>query len=356
MMKAYINGMGIISPQRTFGSRDFLRSPVDYEQNYLRCIEPEYDPLIPAQYLRRMSRILKMGTGAALMAVHEASITRPDAIITGTGYGCLEDTATFLSQISTLREQALSPTPFMQSTHNTIGSQIALILQCTGYNQTYVHGAYSFEHALLDTMMHLSENPELNILVGGIDEWTLFRHAVENRFSKYRPEVTSTLRLLQTSERGTVAGEGAAYFVLSGAASTSTIASARGVTTFSDPPSGTVAQEVLTFLGDCDIDTADVDLVLTGKNGDLSVDRKMDAVMGLFDKASIGAFKHLCGEYSVASSFAMALAAAMIEQQYIPDFALLRNFNRFPQTILIYNSYFHQHTLILLQRCQPGKN
>jgi hypothetical protein len=100
-----------------------------------------------------------------------------------------------------------------------------------------------------------------------------------------------------------------------------------------------------------------VDLVLTGKNGDLSVDRKMDAVMDLFDKASVGAFKHLCGEYSVASSFALALASMIIQQQYIPDFVLLQNVNRSPQTVLIYNSYFQdKHTLILVQRCQPGKN
>jgi len=356
-MEAFINGIGIISPQRSLGRKDFLLVPVDYKQNYLRCIEPEYDRLIPAQHLRRMSRILRMGTAAATMAVQEASIAKPDAIITGTGYGCLEDTATFLSQISALKESALNPTPFMQSTHNTIGSQIALVLQCTGYNQTYVHGACSFEHAVLDAMMHLSENPELNILTGGIDEWTPSRHAVESRFSKYRREVTGTLGLLDTSEKGTVAGEGAVYFVLSGAESANSIASVRGVRTFSDLAPGEVAEKVSGFLSDSKIEKSDVDLVLTGKTGDLSVDGKMNVVIDLFNHSSVGAFKHLCGEYSVASSFAVALAAATFEQQHIPDVVLLRNMHRTLDTILIHNSYFQdQHTLILLQRCQPGKN
>ncbi len=356
-MRAFINGIGIISPQRTLDRRYFLLSPVDYQENYLRSIEPQYDELIPAQHLRRMSRILRMGTAAAIMAVQQAAVTKPDAIITGTGYGCLEDTAKFLSQISDLREYALNPTPFMQSTHNTIGSQIALILECTGYNQTYVHGACSFEHALLDTMMHLSENPELNILAGAIDEWTSTRHEVESRFSKYRREVTSTLALFQTSESGTIAGEGAAYFVLTGTQSAQTIASVIGVRAFSGSASGTMDEKISAFLNDCDIETSDVDLVLAGKNGDLSFDSKMDAVIDLFEGSSVGTFKHLCGEYNVASSFATALAATMLEQQQIPYFVLLRDLNRTLQTVLIYNSYFSdQHTFILLQRCHPGKN
>ena len=56
-------------------------------------------------------------------------------------------------------ESALNPTPFIQSTHNTIGSQIALLLQCQGYNQTYTQRAFSFENVLLDAILELKENP-----------------------------------------------------------------------------------------------------------------------------------------------------------------------------------------------------
>ena len=336
-MSAFINGMGIVSPQGTFDGRHFPLSPVEIKGDYRRCIEPDYEGFIPAKYLRRMSRILKMGSAAALLAVKDASIARPDAIITGTGHGCLEDTGVFLSQISEQNEYGVNPTPFMQSTHNTIGSQVALILQCTGYNQTYTHGACSFEHALLDAMMHVSEDPEQNILTGGVDEWTPFRHTIERRLGKYQHEV---------------AGEGAAYFVLSGRATVNTIASLRAVRTFSAADRVPMIEDVYEFLQGCGLKTSDIDLVLTAQSADPLPDGRGVAIAGMFDTSSIGTFNHLCGEYSVASSFAVGLAAGMLKDQRTPDFILSRNANRGLETVLICSSSGHAHNLILLQRCQ----
>ena len=69
-------------------------------------------------------------------------------------------------------ETFLQPTHFIQSTHNTISSQIALFLDCTAYNSTYVHGAVSFEHALLDAFTQIKLGYIDNALVGGHDELT----------------------------------------------------------------------------------------------------------------------------------------------------------------------------------------
>ena len=129
-MGAFINGIGNISPQSTFGNNDLLSSIKSYSDNRLTAIEPDYSEWIDPKLLRRMSRIIKMGVASAMCTLKEASIEKPDAIITGTAYGCLEDTGIFLSKMITNKEQALNPTPFIQSTHNTIGSQIALLLQC----------------------------------------------------------------------------------------------------------------------------------------------------------------------------------------------------------------------------------
>ena len=149
----FINGIGAISPQLTeVTGNTVLQNPIDYQGDRLSCIEPDYPTYIDPRHLRRMSRILKMGVAASVMALREAGVMSPDGIITGTGYGCLEDTGIFLRKMIDHREQALSPTPFIQSTHNTIGSQIALILNCQGYNQTYTHEGLSFETSLLDAM------------------------------------------------------------------------------------------------------------------------------------------------------------------------------------------------------------
>ncbi|XHR98368.1 beta-ketoacyl synthase chain length factor [Mucilaginibacter sp. UC70_90] len=164
----------------------------------LTCIEPDYKTLIDPKLLRRMSRIIKMGVAAGTACLHGAGIDIPDAIITGTAYGCLEDTNTFLSKMVQQNEEALAPTAFIQSTHNTISAQIALLLQCHNYNNTFVNGGASFENALLDAMMLLYEGEACNVLVGGIDEITVNGHVILHRMGLYRRGLTSNLELLQS--------------------------------------------------------------------------------------------------------------------------------------------------------------
>src|SRR3954470_24014998 len=120
-----------------------------------------------------------MGIASASLALQQAHVDVPDSIITGTGYGCLDDTGIFISKMIENKEEALNPTPFIQSTHNTIGSQVALLLQCQGYNQTYAHGAFSFESALLDAVMQANDFADKNILLGGIDEITDISHSIQ---------------------------------------------------------------------------------------------------------------------------------------------------------------------------------
>lgn len=357
-MKAFIKGTGIISPQQTWGENDFLRTPAAYTTNYLPCIEPDYAQWISPQQLRRMSRVLKMGSTAALMALKDAHLERPDAVITGTGYGCLEDTATFLTRLTDLREEALNPTPFIQSTHNTIGSLIALMLQCQGYNQTYSHSAFSFEQSLLDTLMQLAENQDQYILTGGVDEWTSVSHAIQSRFGKYRKHISNTLSLLDSPAAGTIAGEGAAYFVLTGKQDEHTQAVIRGVRTFYQPTQQQLAEGITSLLKDNSLVSNDIDLVLTGRSGDVSHDQFIEAIIyPAFKGSMVGGFKHLCGEYCTASSFALWLGATILDHNYIPDSVLLKAANRPVRNILIYNTYFHHHhSLILLSSCRDIKS
>jgi 3-oxoacyl-[acyl-carrier-protein] synthase II len=213
-MEAYIHGSGIISPQQTWNV-DTLGAPVSYQGNRLTCIEPDYAEWMDVKQLRRMSRIMKMGATAALLALKNAGVVKPDAIITGTGWGCLEDTGIFLNRLINNKEDALNPTAFIQSTHNTIGSYLALLLQCQGYNQTYSHGAFSFESALLDAMLQLSESPDQNILVGGADEITDASHAIQSRFGIFKNKSVDSLEIFNSNSKGTLHGEGSAWFLAS---------------------------------------------------------------------------------------------------------------------------------------------
>lgn len=125
---------------------------------------------------RRMGKLMKSSLLSSLKALQMAGIECPDAIITATAWGCLENSELLLTQLTDEGETATSPTWFMQSTHNTIGSQIAIRTKCHGYNATYTQGKQSLEWALRDARMLLKSGRCKTVLVGMHDETTpLFR-------------------------------------------------------------------------------------------------------------------------------------------------------------------------------------
>ena len=345
--------MGNISPQKTWDENSLLSQPLDYHDNKLSCVEPDYTLYVDAKQIRRMSRIIKMGVASSAMAMKEAGITKPDSIITATAYGCLDDTGTFLNKMIDNKEEALNPTPFIQSTHNTIGSQIALLLQCQGYNQTYTHGAFSFESALLDGMLQVSENPEKKILVGGIDEITSTSHQIQSRFGIFRENVGNSLNIFNTPAPGTLNGEGSAFFVLSGEKAGTNFASIEAVRTFYKPDQEELRDGIRDFIENASLRPEDVDLVLTGKSGDRENDSIIDQLAGaLFPSSAVGVFKHLSGEYPVATAFACWLGARILKDQVIPQTVLSKGNASTLKNILVFNQYFGTHyTLILLRAC-----
>lgn len=119
---------------------------------------------------RRMGKLLKAATIASQQALNIAGIECPDAIITATSLGMLETSEKFLNAMIVDGEEALSPTLFMQSTHNTIGSAIAIRNKCNGYNITYTQGAKSFDWAMQDAIRLIEEGEANTVLVGSYDE------------------------------------------------------------------------------------------------------------------------------------------------------------------------------------------
>lgn len=144
--------------------------------------------LIPdAALRRRMSRLIKAAVSTAVECLNGVDrISDLDAIITATGWGCLTDSERFLRNIIVDNEQMLNPTPFIQSTFNTVGGQIALLRHNHCYNVTYVNRSHSFEDALLDAMLCLSEAKYKNILVGAFDESTPASHRIMERMGLFR--------------------------------------------------------------------------------------------------------------------------------------------------------------------------
>jgi len=95
-MAIYINGLGNISIQDSV-RKTTISSPISYSQPLVSCIDPNFKDYINPLQLRRMSKIVKRAIVSALLAVEDAGIVMPDAIISGTGLGCMADTEKFLS-------------------------------------------------------------------------------------------------------------------------------------------------------------------------------------------------------------------------------------------------------------------
>jgi 3-oxoacyl-(acyl-carrier-protein) synthase len=359
----YIRATGNISPQKTFGHQPLV-DVVAYNGNRLACIEPDYKDFIDPKQIRRMSRIIRMGVAAAMECLQEAELKVPDAIVTGTAYGCLEDTNSFLSKMVEFNEELLTPTSFIQSTHNTIGAQIGLMLQCNNYNNAFVHRGFSFESALLDGMMLIKENEATNVLVGAIDEITNSSHTILNRLGLYKQGPVSNLDIYKTippiaigaiGTKGTIAGEGAAFFLIANVPSSTDYAKLEGLHTFYKPEGITeIEKQINSFLERQSISMNEIDLIITGKNGDASSDEVYDQLnKTVFSNKDFINYKYLCGEYPTAASFAMWLAAIIIKAGKLPPILSSavspeKKINR----ILIYNNYqgIH-HSLSLLSAC-----
>ncbi|MDO4215811.1 MAG: beta-ketoacyl-[acyl-carrier-protein] synthase family protein [Bacteroidales bacterium] len=121
---------------------------------------------------RRMGKLLKASTLTSLRALKEAGLDCPDAIIAATANGMLEFTEKFLEDIDANNEGLLKPTLFMQSTHNTLSSAIAIRTKCHGYNITYSQGEQSFKWAMRDAERLIRTGKAKSVLVGYHDEST----------------------------------------------------------------------------------------------------------------------------------------------------------------------------------------
>jgi 3-oxoacyl-(acyl-carrier-protein) synthase len=331
-MQAYLTSVGLISPQRTF-ENDFSCELKVESAPLLPAIEPDYRGLINPVQLRRSSRILKLGIGAAQMCINNAGGLQPDAVIVGTGLACVNDLEIFLKAIIETGEQGISPIPFINSSHNTIAAQIARTLKIQTYNNTHCHRGASFENALLDALMLLHEKECEHVLVGGVDE-----------FSKhYYKLLNSNIAI----------GEGAGFFLLSSFPVAKTCAKISAVRTVYEPGEEFISR----FLAEQQVPVHHLDAVVLGLNGNPADDAIYHRLIENFfsPDSRLISYKHLCGEYHTSSAFALALTAHSLAAGAFPASAVLKSGKPGKlHTVLLYNHYQNcNHTLILVKGIAP---
>lgn len=354
MNPVYILSAAAISPQDTFDGDGIYETLIASNNLKLFVKEPDYRSYINPVAIRRMSRLIKRGISCGMKALSDAGIKTPDAIITGTGLGSMTDTERFLKDMIALREEALNPTFFIQSTYNSVNGWISLQTQSTGYNQTYVNRGLSTEMSLLDAQLFLQETSEAaTVLVGTFDEMTDDYFVVKNKIDYWKKELIPSYELLKHNDTpGTIGGEGSAFFVLTNR-TTNAIATLKGIKMLQQPTREIIAQEAIQLLQEHGLTWDEIDVVIMGNSGDSRFESLYsNALDCLSANTSLLAFKHLTGEYPTATSFAIWLSIQLFNYQRIPKNTLLQQGTATHyRNILILNHYpLNTASVLLLQK------
>ena len=152
--------------------------------------------------MRRMGKIIKSALLSSYEALSEAGIDSPDAIVTATAWGCLDSSLNVLDELVDNGEEMIKPTYFMQSTHNTIGSAVAIKLKDHGYNVTITQQGDSLRWAILQAVMLLKSGRCRTVLVGCHDETPPLAQKLLSQIGKGtpRPSIHSLTMLLSCGE------------------------------------------------------------------------------------------------------------------------------------------------------------
>jgi len=335
-----------ISPQASFPETDLTRIR-NSENNLLNVVEPDY-PGIPAGVKRRMGKSVRMAVGAALPLLQK--YPQPDGMIIATANGGMEDCIKFLNQIIEYNEGLLTPGSFVQSTSNAAAAQIALVTKNHQYNITHVHRGLAFENALMDAVMSLKEYPDAAYLLGCTDEISAYNYNIDSLAGSFRKEPVLNTELFTTSAPGTIPGEGS-FMVWMNNQKEDAMARLDAVRTIHTEDPGMVLTVLKKILSENFASGEMPDLLLHGENGDDRLLKYYEPVESVFqDTIPVARFKHLCGEYCTASSFACWLSVQILADGSIPPLVLKKNNSEKPvRRILIYNNYRGaQHAFILV--------
>ncbi|GGG47611.1 beta-ketoacyl synthase N-terminal-like domain-containing protein [Epilithonimonas arachidiradicis] len=352
MSAVYINSVACISAQDTLNENFFQNLKPENSSQVLKAIEPNYKEFIPPAASRRMSKTVKMSSVASQYALKEAGIENPDAIIVGTGMGCSQDSEKFLKNVIENNEEFLTPTFFIQSTHNTVAGQIALGLQCHAYNFTYVNTSSSLEFSMLDAKLQINDGEADNVLVGSTDEQTertMELYKLNNTIKKVE---NLPADYLNSTTEGVIWGEGSSFFVLGKEKTETSYAQLTDIKICNKLELTETRQFIEDFLVKNNLKNDEIDTVILGFSGDSESDSYYKNASELFQNSSQLYYKHLSGEFNTASGFSTFMACHILKNQEIPEVMMINSVKKKElKNILLYNHLGgNDHSLVLLEK------
>ena len=305
-----------ILPPRQFcsGSGSIAASASPASPTFIPAVNPSFRDWLAPNEARRMGNFVKRALVTSLKVMKDTGIPHPDAIITGTCLGCLDYTEKLLDTLRENGEQAFSPTWFMQSTHNTVGSTLGIYTKTHGYNTTYSHSAVSFDLAVLDAWMQMQLGTISTALVGGHEEmvghiWNLLNKRGYLGVQGMVPcgEVAMTMMLTDT-----VGGDLQSP--------TTHLCELAGVCHCYEPSVEEFRILTEKLLHQADLTIDNLSAVMTGINGNPSNDQPYHQITdALFPDIPQLHYKHLFGESFAASALGLYAAAHCLSKGFIPS-------------------------------------
>lgn len=331
-------------------SDEWFDMPLNYTESCVRSVDPKFTDYFSPIQSRRMGKLLKRVIVTARNTLQQASLEMPDAIISGTGLGCIDNTEKFIYSIMENKEQFLQPTFFMQSTHNILSSMIAIELKCHGYNNTFVHRGTSFENALLDACLQFRNNRIKTALLGGYDELTEDYYVFFKRLGIFEFEND-----FSSPKKHCFAGEAAVSMLLTSEKRENALCEVSGVDTLFMPSQAKMEQSLHNLLSAAGCTLSDVDAVMVGLNTNRENDEVYHQVTDrLFAGKPVLQYKHLFGQSFTSPALGMYAATTCLHKGVVPSHLLVNDDNPLQEVkrILLYNHYNNKsHSLILLSQC-----
>ncbi|MFK7798821.1 MAG: hypothetical protein AB8E82_15325 [Aureispira sp.] len=350
----FIVNTSCISPQLSYDLRLLTLGKVEHLiGNQYEALEPPYVKLIPENLLSKMNKAVRMGAGIGMTLLQQADTEekRVEGIIIGSANGATDKAVNFL--IEEKDENTLLPDSFVHAAPNIVARTLATLGNIQGYNNTHISKGLAFERALIDAFLQFETTEIERLLLGSVDELSVADFDRNEKKGMFKPaQDTHSENLLRSNTPGTVAGEGAAFFMLEREYSTDAKARIVGAEQFTSPKLDDLTERTESFLAKNGMTTQDIDVLFLGYNGDNRKSYYYDHLRRkLFENTGVYTFKNLVGEYYTASAFAMWLAANLLGGQTMPRRAIWSPVPRRAKRILIYNHYEgDQHGFILLKR------
>ncbi len=354
----------------------WMQEPIAYDVPFARSIDPSFKEYVSPIEARRMGKIMKRALATSKEALKEAGLDTVDAIITGTGYGCVENTEFFLDALSNDGEQMLKPTYFMQSTHNTISSLVAIQTKNHGYNVTYAHKGISFDSALQDAWWQLQLGKIDTALVGGHDEMTeTFYHILkkggmmgqddemcgESAVSVVLSKAVEPVETPLHNESALRQAQGPQLLTAAlhhceerSNPETKPLCKLTGFQLLHQPTMTTLQENIANLLQNAGKTLADIDFILTGISGNHGNDEAyLKEARLLFGDKPLLKYKHLFGESFTSSGLGLYVAAQCLKAGRVPASLFVNpkeDCDELPKCILLYNRSDGKNvSLILLE-------